>query len=229
MAAHIASLVVYTSTWGQLPLVGLAPSLSTLALVLGGGLLATLALGEASRIGIVLLPLIVVLQGTAILLGIEPAPAALDFRGAWLALHVSLAFVGFAGLAVAGSAGILWWVQFHELKTKRPGRLFHFLPPLGTLDRLIRIALGAGFAALTLAIAVGWAWTAHFLDSFRVGDPKVIWAIGTWAVLAAALLLRSRGPGRERRGAVASAAGFALVVLSYVVLRVWVVGGGLFL
>ncbi len=229
VAVHLFALARYTTLHGELPLVGLAPSLSTLALLLGSGLLATLAVGEASRIGIVLLPLIVLLQGAALLLGLEPATAPLAFRGWWLALHVTLAFAGFVGLAVAGAAGLLWLVQFHEIKERRPGRLFHFLPPLATLDRLVRTGLVGGLVTLSLSIGLGWAWTTRFLGTFRSDDPKVVWALFTWAVFVVALLARSRGARRERRGALVSAVGLSLVILSYVALRIWVVGGGLFL
>lgn len=227
---HLAALAAYTVQHGELPLAGLAPSLSSLALVIGLGLMGTLVLSEASRIGIVLVPLIVVLEGAAAVMGVTPRPGPpLDFQGAWFALHVTLAFVGYGGMAVAFAAGLLYLVQFHELKGKHLGRLFRFIPPLGTLDRLVKASLAAGFVALSLALGLGWAWTIRFRGSFQVADPQVAWGVFSWVVLVITLLLRLGRGRRERRGALAAVVAFGVVVAAYLLLRSTVVQEGFFL
>lgn len=230
VAAHLTALADFTVRYGELPLSGLAPSLSSLGLIMGLGLMTTLVLGEASRVGVVLVPLIVVLEGTAAALGVTPRPGPpLDFQGAWFALHVTLAMFGYGGMAVAFAAGLLYLVQFHELKGKHLGRLFRFIPPLGTLDRVVRAGLVAGFVTLTLGLILGWAWTVRFRGSFQVGDPKVVWGVFSWVALAVALGFRI-GPGRrERRGAVAAVVAFGVVVLAYLVLRTTLVQQSIFL
>ncbi|NIP58087.1 MAG: hypothetical protein GWM92_07535, partial [Gemmatimonadetes bacterium] len=88
LTSHAAGLVAFTIRYGELPLSGLAPSLSTLSLVMGLGLVATLALGEASRVGIALVPIMALLEGAAAVLGVSPRPGPpLDFQGAWFAFH----------------------------------------------------------------------------------------------------------------------------------------------
>lgn len=226
---HLGALAGYTSDYGELPLVGLAPSLSSLALVVAVGLAFLSGLGEASRVGLVLIPLVIVLEASALALGIEPAAGTLDFRGAWFSLHVTLAFVGYGGLALAAAAGLLYLIQFHELKGKRLGRLFRFIPPLPTLDRLLRVGLVAGFITFSLALALGWAWTVRFRNTLAGDDPKVLWAVLTWLVFVAALAARIGSGSRERRSALATVVGFGLIVASYVVLRLALVGGGAFL
>lgn len=229
VTAHSVALARFTMLHGELPLVGLAPSLSTLALVIGVGLLATIGLGEVRRVGIVLIPLVILMEGLAVVLGVQPAAGALDFQGAWFALHVTLAFAGFGGMAVAFSASVLYLLQFSTLKAKRLGPAFRFLPPLATLDRLGRIGLVAGFVTLTLGLALGWAWTVRFRHSLQQTDPKVWWGVLTWAVFVAALVVRGKGSQNERRGALATVAGFTVVVVSYVVLRLVTASGGVFL
>jgi len=229
VTAHTAALVHFTVVYDELPLVGLAPSLSTLALVIGVGLLATIGLGEVRRIGIVLIPLVIVMEGVAVVLGVRPAEGALDFQGAWFALHVTLAFAGYGGMTVAFSASVLYLVQFNTLKAKRLGPAFRFLPPLATLDRLGRIGLVAGLITLTLGLALGWAWTVRFRRSLEPTDPTVIWGVLTWLVFVGVLMARGRGSQNERKGALATVAGFALVVVSYVVLRIAASTSGFFL
>ena len=229
VAVHAIALARFTVEYGQLPLNGLAPSLSTVALIIGIGLVATLGLGEGRRVGIVLVPVVILLEVIAVSLGIEPAPGRLDFEGWWFVFHVTLAFVGLGGLAVAFASGLLYLVQLHELNTKRMGRLFQFTPPLATLDRLGRTGLVAGFITFTLALVLGWLWTISFRQSFDQANPKVLWAIMSWFIFVAALAVRTGDGVKERRSALASVVGFSLIVVSYLGLRLVSSQGGFFL
>ncbi|HZD06216.1 MAG TPA: cytochrome c biogenesis protein CcsA, partial [Longimicrobiales bacterium] len=179
-------------------------------------------------VGILLAPLVILLEGTALLLGVRPAPTTLDFRGAWFALHVTLAFAGIGGMALSAAAGALYLAQHRELKHKRMGRIFRFLPPLATLARMGRVGAATSLAVLSLALALGWAWTVRFRHSLQGQDPKTLWSVFIWGVILAAVLARRGGGGTERRGAVASVVGFLLIVASYVLIRS-AAGSGLFL
>jgi HemX protein len=226
---HGAALTAYAVEFGELPLVGLAPSLSVLGFMIGALLLAATLVREARPLGLVLVPLIAAMLVIGLALGVQPAGEALAFRGLWFSLHVVLGFIGCAGLALAFAAGLLYLVQFRELKGKRFGRLFRFLPSLEALDRLGHHALVTGFPAFTLALLLGWAWTVRFQHSFVVQEADVIWGVFTWLSFVVMLLVRRTGVGCERRGAVASVVGFLMVVLVYVALRVSVAEGRLFL
>ena len=226
---HVMATLDFWLTYDQLPLGGLAPALSSLALVGGVALVAVLPLREARRIALGLLPLLVALEGGAILLGIEPSQVDLGFQGAGFVLHVALAFLGLQGLAVAFAAGLLYLVQYHELKMKRLGRLSRFIPPLATLERVGGVGLTVGFVSLTLALVLGWAWTVQNLGSLETDDPKVIWAVLSWVVFLGIFLAR-RGRGQTQyRSALAAVIGFAIVVGTYLALRLTADGTGLFL
>lgn len=226
---HGGALAAFVATYRELPLVGLAPSLSTLAFLIGAFLVALTMFRESRPIGIVLLPIQTLLLALALVLHVRPAGHVLAFRGWWLAFHIVLGFIGYVGLAVAFAAGLLYLIQFRELKTKRFGRLYRFFPSLATLDRLGRWGLQVGFPSLTLNLLLGWAWTIRFRHSFAFATPQVIWGIITWWVFLVAMLAGTRGAARARRGAIASVVGFALVVAAYVILRLAVTGGRLFL
>ena len=229
VGVHAFALAGFTTAYGQLPLVGLAPSLSTLALTIGAGLVATLGLGEGRRVGIVIVPGVIVLQGIAVSLGFEPTPDLLDFQGSWFVFHVTLAFLGLCGMALAFASGLLYLVQLRELNSKRLGRLFQFTPPLATLDRLGRVGLVSGFPAFTLSIVLGWAWTVSFRHSLDHTNPKIVWAILSWLVFVAALGSRAGGGLKERRSALTSVIGFAFIMVSYLALRLLSTDGGFFL
>ncbi len=226
---QLAALVVFSIQFGELPLVGLAPSLSTLTFLIALFLLLTALARDARPVGLVLLPVISLLLGAALLVGVRPAGQALAFQGVWFAFHAVLAFIGLAGFVFAFAAGLLYLMQFHELKSKRFGRIFRFFPPLNTLDTLGRGAALVGFCAFTVALALGWAWTIRFRGTLAMGDPQVIWGGLTWIVFAIALGARIGGPRSRRRAALVSVVGFALVVISFVVLRLSMTGGHSFL
>lgn len=226
---HGLALLHFRLQFGELPLVGPGAALSTLAFVGGVVLIATFPLREVARVAIVVLPFIILVQGTALFLGVRPSPMAIDFEGVGFVLHVAFAFLGYQGLALAFGAGILYLVQHHELKAKRLGRFFHFIPPLATLDRLGRVGLWGGFACLSVSLAFGWAWTVQHRGSLEMSDPKVVWAVLSWLVFLAVLLARLGSGRRDYRGAVASVVGFIVVVGSYLLLRVTVGGSGFFL
>lgn len=218
--AHLLGLVAYTSRWGELPLVGLGPSLSMLAFLIGLGSLGVATLGRTGPLGLVLVPVAAALVGVAAVVGVHPSQAVLAFQGPWFVLHVTLALVGYAGLTVAFACGLMYLLQFRELKNKHFGAIFRFFPPLDTLDRMGKWALIVGLPFLTLALAVGWAWTERFARPLGPGNPKVVWGVLSWVLILAALLARAGGGRRGVRAALASVVAFAIVVLAYLVLRV---------
>ncbi len=226
---HAMALAEFWLTYDELPLGGLGPVLSSLAFVGGVALVAMLPLKEVARIALGLLPFVLLLQGSALALGIEPSPQDLDFQGAGFILHVALALLGLQGLAIAFVAGLLYLIQHHELKVKRLGRLFRFIPPLATLENVGRIGLSVGFVALSVALVVGWAWTVQNLGSLQIDDPKVIWAVLSWVVFLGIFVARRGKGGSEYRSALAAVIGFGIVIGTYLALRITAGGTGLFL
>ncbi|HUG00801.1 MAG TPA: cytochrome c biogenesis protein CcsA [Longimicrobiales bacterium] len=226
---HAGALAWFSVRYGELPLAGIGPSLSTLGLVIGLFVLGAASLGEARPLGLAVVPVAAVLTGLALALGIAPSePGGFFGSRGWFYLHVLLAFGGYAGLALASGAGLLYLLQLRELKDKRFGRVFRFLPSLDKLEDVGRRSLVVGLISLTLGLVLAWAWTVHFQGSLQLREPKVAWAVGTWVVMAAALGLRGGGPRRERWGAALSVGGFVLVVVVYLVLRVGMIHGGFF-
>ena len=229
VVAHAAALIAYTVQYGELPLVGLAASLTSFSFLIGTGLLAASLVTESRPIGLVLTPIIAVVLLGVLVTGVAPSGEEIEFRGVWFALHVLLAFVAYAAMAIAFAASLLYLMQFRELKHKRFGRVFRFVPPLETLDRTAYRALLIGFPALTLALALGWAWTIRFRHSLSMDDPKVIWAAFSWLAFTVALLSRRGRADVERRAARVTVTAFVAIVAVFVVLRISLASRGVFL
>lgn len=219
LACHLIGVALYWTRFGEPPLVGLGPSLASIALLIALALTGLGMSASARSLGLLLAPAASFLLIVAILVGIEPAGSELAFRGRWLLFHISLSFIGYAGWLVAAAAAIMYMLQFRQLKAKRLGAVFDFFPPLDTLDRLAEWALAVGFAALTLGISVGWAWTIRFEGGFRWSDPKVVWGILAWLALLLALWARFGGRRTSRQAALWNVAGFAFVSLAYLVAK----------
>jgi ABC-type transport system involved in cytochrome c biogenesis permease subunit len=227
--AHLGGLIAFALRYGRLPLSGLGPALSTFTLLLGAALVAGTVRGEGRPIGLVLAPLCALLLAVALAIGIAPSSEPLVYQGAWFGLHVLFAFLAYACLALAFAAGLLYLMQFRQLKEKRFGRVFRYFPSLSTLDMVGRRAIAIGFPALTLGILLGFTWTFRTVHSLPISDPQVIWGLLSWLVFLALLVIRMGGSGRERRAAWASVVGFLVVVAAYLVLRVSMTTGGTFL
>ncbi len=229
VASHLVGVGLYWASFGEPPLVGLGPSLASLALLIALGLAGTALHAAARSIGLILAPVAGFLLVLGLAVGIEPMGSVLAFRGPWLIIHISTSFLGYAGWVVAAAAASMYLLQLRQLKHKQLGAIFEFFPPLGTLDRLSEWALITGFAALTLGIAVGWAWTIRFEGGFRWSDPKVVWAILAWMALLLALWARFSGRRTPRQAALWNVAGFGVVSLAYVVAKIMIPETGFFL
>jgi HemX protein len=226
---HLAALVLFTTTYRELPLVGLGASLSSFAFLVGACLLAAALATESRPLGLVLAPIIALVLLAVLLLGVAPTGEEPEFRGVWFTLHVILAFIAYAAMAVAFASSLLYLVQFRELKDKRFGNIFRFVPSLETLDRMTHRSLLLGLPALTFALALGWAWTIRFRHSLSMNDPKIIWAMFSWVAFVIALVLRRGRVDVERRSARMTVTAFAAIVLVYVILRITIAGRGAFL
>lgn len=229
VAAHAVGVALYWVRFNEPPLVGLGPSLASLSLLVGLGVAGLAAFSVARSIGLILAPVAAIVLVLALIIGVRPMGSELAFRGPWLVFHVAASFLGYASWMVAAAAACMYLLQFRELKHKQLGAVYSFFPPLSTLDRVSEWSLAAGFAALTLGLAVGWAWTIRFEGGLRWGDTKVAWGVGTWVLLATALAARLSGRSATRRAAIWNVTGFVVVSVAYLVARVMVSDNGFFL
>jgi len=221
-AFHVAGLT-------QVPLVGLGPALSLLALFLVVLQVLTERTVRASSVALFTSPLAAGLVGLALLIGFGPAVEASLGRTWWLMLHVTLSVLGLALLALAFFAAALYLLQFRELKSKRFGQIFQLFPPLERLDRLNLVALAAGFPILTIGVLLALGYAVRFAGGLEVAKAQAVWGLFTWVVLGWAVWVRHVRHWGGRRAAFASIAGFAAVLLVYLALKLAIPGTARFL
>ncbi len=224
VGVHVAGLVAFVARYGSLPLIGMGPASSSLALAI-----ALLVLGAAIRPErrpsvLVVLPVVIALLGLAVAVGLRPVFLGTAFRGPWFVFHVTVVFLGCAGLVLGSAAAAMYLLQFRALKRKSFGSVFRFFPSLEVLEKLNRLGLLLGFPGLTLGLLAGWSWTLTYGRGLALGDPQVTFGVVTWLAYLVAILVRLKPRWRGEPAAVASAGAFIVSALVFVVLRVLVVG-----
>ena len=210
---HTAALGVYIYQQGRPPAT-LAEWLSFYAWATAAVYILTEVRYESKVIGSFVIPLVVILLGTSAALPktIESLVPPLKNIGVWA--HVILTLLGNAAFALACCGALMYLLQERQLKSKRPGVLFHRLPSLNLLDELCHLALSIGFPLLTLGLLSGALLAFSAWGSFLTWDGKQIWSIITWIFYAALLHGRLAGGWRGRKAAILSIIGFCGVVFA---------------
>ena len=134
-----------------------------------------------SLMGAFTAPLVVLLQGFALLAPIDSPHRSRLPANPWLEFHASISLVAYGAFALACIAGVMYLVQERQLKTHHLHSIFYHLPPLADLFTAMTRLLWWGFALYTLGIVSGF-FTGHPLP--RV---QVVAAIGIWLLYAAIL------------------------------------------
>src|ERR1043166_8768700 len=143
-----------------------------------------LLIGPAYRLslmGAFTAPLVLVIQGFALLAPIDIERPVRVAVNPWLEFHASMSMIAYGAFALACVAGVMYLVQERQLKTHQLHSIFYHLPPLTNL-----------FSAMTRLLWLGFAlYTAGLISGFFTGGPlprvKMICAFGVWVFYGAIL------------------------------------------
>jgi ABC-type transport system involved in cytochrome c biogenesis permease subunit len=185
---------------------------------------------DERSMGVFILPIIIGLQLIPVFNpGIENKDPVLD--SPWFWVHVASLLFAYASFGLAGVLGVTYVLQFKEIKKKHLGYFYTRLPSLQILDRMNSRATTTGWAFLTVGLIVGVVWTMEArrvvpeninLQAMSLDDPKIFFAVLTWAVYSFAMLARTVMGWNGRRAAWLSALGFVIVLLTFVPLSYFV-------
>ena len=160
-------------------------------------------------LGLAVMPLAAALFVLAWAAGGAGAERQSEFGSVFLALHVGLVTVAFAGFAIAAGLAAVYLWQDRRLKHHAPGVLRVRAPSLVTLENLLGRAVLVALPALTLGIGIGFA---RLEAEGRGFDAVIAMTLVAWAFYAVFLVLRHEGGWRGRRAAYLAIAGFVLVI-----------------
>ena len=196
---------------------------STFAWLLALSYLYTELTTEERAMGVFILPIIAVLQviSTVAPANTEPNPL-LD--SPWFWVHMLSLLFAYASFALAGVLGLTYVLQFKEIKKKNLGFFYTRLPSLQVLDVMNARTVTVGWILLTVGVVVGVIWATQAqaaspmdpqMQAFSIGDPKILVTVLTWVVYSFALVARRTMGWSGRKAAWLSAAGFVIVMLSF--------------
>jgi len=137
-----------------------------------------------SLMGAFTAPLVLLLQGFALIAPIDTRRAIIVPANSWLEFHASMSLVAYGVFALACIAGVMYLLQERQLKTHHLHSIFYHLPPLTNLFAVITRLLWWGFALYTVGIVSGF-FTGHPLPRTQVAA-----AIALWLLYAAILQAR---------------------------------------
>lgn len=196
------------------------------AFLLAGATLVVHGVFRVKAAGAFLAPLSLVLALPSVFRGDEPATVPPALMSPWSPVHISLAYLGQAGFAVATSMAVMYLLMERQLKKKTFGALFAKLPDLEVLDRLSVRFLAAGIALLTLAIATGAMWAKEAWGVYWMwSDARSLLTLITWVLYAALMHARFFAGWRGHRAAVLTVVGFAVMLGSFFGLNAFVQSG----
>jgi len=130
-------------------------------------------------------------------------------------VHTVSSLLSYVAFLVACGAGALFLIQERQIKRKRMGVLFHHLPSLDQLERVNVLAIGLGFALLTVGLSWGLVGSRLLRGVWWSGDPKEILSATLWVCYCILWLARLRATMRGRRVAWLSVGMFCVVLFTF--------------
>jgi len=212
LSAVVLHALHHLLVWRQLG----APDLHFFAAIslvgLSMGALTTLYAGNGrmGALGVVVFPL-----AAAALLGhaVMVTPVSQQVLGWRLELHVWLALLAYATLAIAALLALMLWVQERALRQRKFHRWLRLLPPLTELESLMFRTIAVGFVLLTATLLTGVVFIEDFLRQ-RLPH-KTVLSVLSWLTFGALLLGRWRRGWRGTRAVHWTLSAMGLLLLAY--------------
>lgn len=217
---HIVYLVRIGIQTGHFPVTGAIEAYVFLSTAI---ILAALLLDWMRKWPVILvatLPLAVVTTLLAAALTgipVQGSPPAQATSSLWTSLHVFTALGAYGAFAIAFVSAILYLIAQRQLKDHSSASFLGLTPPLETVFRILRRSIAAGVVLLAGGLLVGYfqARNVYGIEKWWRNDPKIYLTTVTLAAYVAILVLSGRPTFKGRRTALASVAGFFLVMATF--------------
>ncbi|MHB1475591.1 MAG: c-type cytochrome biogenesis protein CcsB [Dermatophilaceae bacterium] len=153
-----------------------------------------------------------------------------SLKSVWLVIHVTVATFSVALFTIAFSVTILHLVQTW-LESQDPAGMSRLrtivtkaLPPSRSLDRTAYGIHAVAFPLWTFTLIAGAIWAEQAWGHYWNWDPKEVWTFVIWVVYAAYLHARATTGWSPRSANYLALAGYACILVNYMVVNVFFVG-----
>ena len=133
----------------------------------------------------------------------------------WLIAHIILIFTGYAALVLSFGASLLYLLQEHRLKSKKPSSLISFLPALEVIDQIGYRSLLLGFPFMTLGLITGSIVAMSAYGHIDFSDPKILLSLLLGVVYMIMVVTRWNSGWRGRRAAVLATCAFVAAIVAW--------------
>lgn len=108
-----------------------------------------------------------------------------NLETSFFALHVGSLFLALGLLALASCCGLFFLILQKHIKSKKlAGGFLQDLPALGVLDKINAICVFLAFPFYTFGLVTGLVWAKQAFGETFSGDPKELFSIFIWFLLA---------------------------------------------
>lgn len=210
---HAAGLIGIGLRRGAWPPVSTGESLSEVALATALIYLYLELRAQQRGMGTFALALVLAFQLGAALRGpAQSVPNILLTH--WYGPHVFANILAYASFAIGAFTSITYLLQYRQLRSGRPGRVFLRLPPLEVVDAMTYRATQIGVLFLTLGLALGLMLAHNAWGRAWSWDPKQCTTLTIWILYWLVLFLRRYRSWQGGRISAVTLTAFGAVVLS---------------
>ncbi len=213
---HLVFILMRTLHFERHPMGSLPEALTAIAFSVALVYLYVEQIQKSKSTGVFILPMVVVLQLAASGLlphnTSEAATSAL-LRNPLFGLHTVLAVLGYSAFAVGAVYGVMFFLLYRALKSKKFGLIFERLPSLDVLGKMVFGATFLGWLFLSATICLG-VLMSFDLFPFFYKDPKFITTIAVWVVYGFMVLTYFAFGWRGARSVSLSLVGFVFAILA---------------
>jgi ABC-type uncharacterized transport system permease subunit len=215
MVFHLVSLTEGVFLADHVTMAMVHNSESLLAFLIMAVFMIAYLIYKTTSPGIIVFPLVFLLTFMA---ATRQQPILLmspGLRTSWLFAHIGLIFTGYAALVLSFCASVLYLIQQHSLKSKRPNGILSRLPALEDIDQIGYRALLLGFPFMTLGLIAGSVVAESTYGRIDFQDPKILLSLLMWAVYLIMVYTRWIAGWRGRKAAVMASVAFAAAIVAW--------------
>jgi ABC-type transport system involved in cytochrome c biogenesis permease subunit len=215
-------LLLERSRWvGSVPYQDLYGSMS-----LFGWLLALTYLGlelfhRERSMGAFVVPIVLALLFAAGSMGPRAVPLPPPARGAVFALHVTLSILAYAAFALSFVLSSMFLVEERVLRRHKRGTVVWRFPALELLERMSRSSVIVGLITIFAGTVLGYVAADRQTGRVWHSDPKYLVTLLVLLLYAAYLLVGRTTKWRGARASKFCVFNFAIVILSFTVVNVF--------
>lgn len=227
---HLGGTVLRGIAAGRVPWSNMYEFAMTGTLLITAVYLGVLFWRDLRFLGAFMVGLVTVLMGGATLFHVDVVPLMDPLKSVWLVIHVFVASLGTAFLALAFGLSVLQLLQARRERIAlaaegEPKRSFlRTLPSAEALEGLAYRFAIIGFIFWTFTLIAGSIWAQDAWGRYWGFDTKEVWTFIIWVLYAGYIHARATRGWRGTRSAWLAIVGFTAVIFNFTIVNMYFQG-----